>query len=303
MNQLLSKNACLGLWAPASPCDPEIVQRGVTYLQSLGYRTKAPRDPSAAWGNPLHLFSSDTPIDRINSLYALFEDPEVEAVISVRGGYGTMEILPLLDFKRLSKNIKPLVGISDVTVLLNSLGLQTDIRTVHGAVFPNGFAKAATVDNSRESCTQLLDLLTAPQKRTWTCNRTLNQNVAARGRAIGGNLAMLAAIAGTRWEPVYDDGILFIEEIGERPYRIHRELLQLKLAGSLDKLRGVVVGELVDCPTPAGSTIDSEQVFCDIFAGAQYPVLLGAPFGHGERNFPFVVGESVEILGTQVVLG
>jgi muramoyltetrapeptide carboxypeptidase len=302
MNQIIMQNKCLGIWAPASPCDPEIVKRGIEYLHALGFKTKLAHDPSAAWGKVLHLFSSDTPDNRVQALYRLYEDPQVDAVLSVRGGYGTMELLPILDFERLSKDSKPIVGISDITVLLNTLYQRSDIHALHGAVFPNGFAKALTVDNSRFSSEQLLANLFTSQKRSWeNLTQISGSNDSAKGIAIGGNLSMLAAVAGTPWEPIYEDQILFIEDIGEKQHRIHRMLTQLKLAGSLDNLSAVVIGEFVDCPLSANSTVTINEVFKDIFKEYSYPVLTGAPFGHGELNLPFRIGETVKIEKDQVL--
>ena len=189
-----------------------------------------------------------------------------------------------------------------MTPFLNTLYRYTEIPAIHGPVFPNGYAKAQEIEQSRESCQALFNFLATPSERTWAGTRLLCGAGDVEGKAMGGNITMLASVAGTPWEPFYDDHILFIEEIGEKPYRLHRLLMQLKLSGALSSVSGVVIGEMVDCAAPSGSTVTVEDVFRDIFTDFGYPVVMGAPFGHGEYNLPFRYGENVFIREDSVVL-
>ena len=297
-----NSDKCLGVIALASPIDPAIFQRGLDFLHAQGFKTKVAGDPGAAWQKSSYLFSSAPVSERIHHLYQLFEDPTVEAILLVRGGYGSLELLSGIDFARLSKNPKPFVGISDLTPFLNTLYRYTEIPAIHGCVFPNGYAKAETVAQSKESTQALFSFLAKPAERKWTGTRLLCGAGDVEGKAMGGNITMLASVAGTPWEPFYDDHILLIEEIGEKPYRLHRLLMQLKLSGALSNVTGVVIGEMVDCAAPAGSTVTVEDVFRDIFAEFGYPVVMGAPFGHGEYNLPFRYGEKVVIGEDSVIL-
>lgn len=286
----------VGVIAPASPCDPEVLRRGVAYLESVGYKTRVALDPSAGWSEVKHLFSSDLPQRRVDALYQLFEDSEVKAILSVRGGYGTMELLPLIDFDRLAKNPKPFVGISDITVLLNALSQRTNVPALHGVVFPQGFSRAAEDESARKSCEDLFSVLAGRRESQWRGDiRHVCGASEASGAIVGGNLSMLSAIAGTPWEPVYDDQLLFIEDIGEKPFRIHRKLMQLKLAGALENLRGVVCGEFINCQRSDEKSPDLEAVLIDIFSQYGYPVVVNAPFGHGEYNLSFRLGSTATI--------
>ena len=291
----VKKGDTLGIIAPASPCDPEFVNSGLAYLHAEGFQTRVVLDPAAAWKETKHLFSSDTPQARVNALYQLFEDPQVKAILSVRGGYGSMELLPLIDFERLSKNPKPFVGLSDITVLLNMISQRTDISAIHGVVFPKGFAKASLDEHAKKSCDDLFALLGGRRESKWSGLAHLCGAKEAEGTIVGGNLSMLAAVSGTPWEPIYDDQVLFIEDISERPYQIHRKLFQLKLSGVLDNLKGVVVGEFVNCDKTEPDSPGVPDVLRDIFSVFPYPVVTGAPFGHGNQNFSFRIGAVARI--------
>lgn len=294
----------LGVIAPASPCDPEIFKVGIAWLENSGFRLRVALDPVAAWATPRHLFSSDTPQARVDALYELFEDSEVKAIICVRGGYGAMEMLPLLDLARLSRYAKPFVGISDVTVLLNLFAQRTAIPAIHGASFGAGFSKADHNESAEKSCRDLFDLLSGLSETVWGDNiRYLVGEADFQGPIVGGNLSMLCAITGTSFAPEYDNQVLFLEEVGEKPYRIHRLLLQLKLAGHLKNLKGVVIGELLNCATPESSAMTLDDVVRDIFADAPYPVVAGAPFGHGPLNLSFRIGSTVSVSAGQIKFG
>lgn len=290
----IKPGALLGILAPSSPCDPQIVIDGLDWIHQAGFRTRVAGDPSAAWTQARHLFSSDTPQARLAALYDLFEDPEVDAIICVRGGYGAMELLPLLDLGPVSRNPKPFIGISDVTVLLNLFAQRTAVPVIHGPVFGAGFSKASTDSLARLSCQDLFELLGGRAAGAWQENLCLLRGEDSfEGPVMGGNLSMLAALCGTPWAPVYDGQVLFFEDVGERPYRLHRLLTQLKLAGSLDQLKGVVVGELLNCAPPESTSTGTDEVLRDIFAEFSYPVVTGAPFGHGSLNRAFVIGQQV----------
>lgn len=291
----LKKGDTLGVIAPASPCDPEFFNLGLAYLHTTGFETRVAIDPAAAWKESKHLFSSDTPEARVNALYQLFEDPKVKAILSVRGGYGAMELLPLIDFERLSKNPKPFVGLSDLTVLLNMISQRTDIPAIRGVVFPKGFAKASIDDEAKKSCDDLFALLGGRREGRWGGLTHLCGAKDGEGTIVGGNLSMLAAVSGTPWEPIYDDQMLFIEDVGERPYQIHRKLFQLKLSGVLDNLKGVIVGEFVNCEKTEPDSPGVPEVLHDIFSSFQYPVVTGAPYGHGNKNLSFRLGAVARI--------
>jgi muramoyltetrapeptide carboxypeptidase len=292
----------IGVMAPASPIDPIVFEKGLDWLRTQGFAVHVSGEPAGEWQTGRYAFSSASPEQRVQYLYELLEDSNICAIFSTRGGYGAMEMLPLLDYERIARNPKPFVGISDVTVLLTALYQFTGVPAIHGAVFPSGFARANESSEALASCKALFELLWDPKPRIWGDLEIVREGARTEARIMGGNLCMLSAVHGTPWAPSFDDHILFIEEIGEKSHRLHRMLYQLKLSGAFERLAGVVVGQLVDCDLSRNSPITARDVIIDIFREGDYPILMNAPFGHGERNLPFRLGERAQIDGNRLVI-
>lgn len=218
------------------------------------------------------LFSVDNAKNRIANIAKI---KDVEFVLSSRGGYSAMEILPQL---KEVPNL-PFVGYSDFTAFLNQAE-RLNFKAIHGTSFGN----FTTITNEQiDSFTQLLQLIETNQI---TYHNLIHMYGAkeAEGYVFGGNLSVLTSLLGTPYFPKFKDKILFIEEIGERPYKIHRMLKQLEFAKVLSKVSGVVIGDCKNCTHDFPPTI--EDVFKDIFGKAKYPVYGGLSAGHSKLNLP-----------------
>jgi muramoyltetrapeptide carboxypeptidase len=225
---------------------------------------------------------------RADELNRLIADPDVRAVLLARGGYGIMRILELLDAGALRRDPKPIVGFSDATALLFWALRVAGLRGIHGPVV------AQLGDLPAEDTARLVDLLEGrPAARlpgallpTGACGRGR-----VEGRLLGGNLTLLARLVGTRYAPALSGAVLFVEEVGERPYAIDRYFTQLALSGALDGARAALVGSLTRCvekviaPEP-----DAAQVVDERLRAFAIPGLTGAPFGHGDRNLALPFG-------------
>ena len=279
----------IGVIATSSACDKARFDRGVAFFKECGFRVKTVLDPSKMYGRNNHLFSSDSAKARAKALSDLFADDSVKVIIAARGAYGAAELLPLLDFKKLARTPKIFCGFSDATILLSALN-SAGIVSVHGPMVSGAFAEDEKNLAARTSAAALLALLSGEVINPFKENELfeIKPGNGKVGWLTGGNLSVFAALLGTPWEPKLDGALLFLEESGEKPYRIHRHLLSLKLAGKLDKLVGVVIGGLDGCVHTAGP--NAIEVIKDIFEDFKYPVYAGLPAGHEPFNLPVPFG-------------
>ncbi|RMD83947.1 MAG: LD-carboxypeptidase [Candidatus Dadabacteria bacterium] len=289
----LSKGDRIGVVFPTSPCDPSLLNHGVERLRSLGFEPVLIGE-SYGCSEPRHLFSGASPSERASDLMKAFKDPSIKAIFCARGAFGSMEILPLLDFRVIRENKKALVGFSDITPLLLAISEKSGLVTVHGPMISGGFANSSCPESSR-SVEELISLLCGTTKNPFEGVKLerISPATASEGVLMGGSLTMISSIMGTPWEPEFAGKILFLEDVGEKPYRIYRMLLQLELAGKLDIVSGVVLGSFTDCTHHSGPTV--EDVFKHVFAGKEYPVLIGASFGHCPLNLAVPLGVTARL--------
>lgn len=263
--------------APAGPVPREALAAG---LARLGDRYRLDYT-DALYTREGYLAGSDE--RRAAELNAALQHPELRAVFCARGGYGLTRILPALA----PASPKLVIGFSDVTAL-HAACLARGYAGVHGPTLTHlGVLSPAHTD-------ELLALLESPSPPApWTGLAALAPG-RATGRAVGGNLELIAALVGTPWAFPLEGNVLFVEEVGERPYRIDRSLTQLEHAGAR-RLAALVVGELLRCNEPDGSGPTAAEVLAERARRWGVPTLAGAPFGHGELNRPFPIGARVTV--------
>ena len=239
--------------------------------------------------------------DRASDLNAMFADPGVDAIHCVRGGWGAARLLPLLDWTTIARNPKILVGYSDITALLLSIHARTGLVTFHGPVGAstwNAFnmawmkkvlwnAEAAAFANAKEAN----DTLVPVKNRT----RVITPG-RARGRLLGGNLTVFTTIIGSGFLPDFRDCILFLEDVEEAPYSLDRMFTQLKLAGILGQVRGVVWGTCDGCSPGEGfGSLTIPDILDDHVKALGVPAYSGAMIGHVDRQFTLPLGVQVEL--------
>ncbi len=282
----LRRGATIGVCATSGPVDAERLEKGVAWLEAEGFRVRCAEHALARHG---YLAGDDGA--RGADLLALVRDPDVEAVLVARGGYGVTRLLSGLDPRPFRRSRKPIVGYSDATALLLWLSRRAGLGALHGPMLER--ADAASGARAR-----LLALLAGER------GERLSGEPLAAGRVraplVGGNLSMLCASLGTPWELDTRGAILFFEEVNEEPYRIDRMLVQLRDAGKLSACSGVAVGALVRCESsryPAPSACD---VLRELLPRAvSGPVVVGLPFGHVADNRALGVGARAELDGSK----
>ncbi len=299
----LKKGDVIGIVAPASPpSSTEKIFKGAEYLERLGYRVKIGRNVEKVYG-----YLAGTDHERANDLNEMFADTDVKAIIAVRGGYGTPRILPLLKYNVIKKNPKILVGYSDLTALQLAIYRKTGLVTFSGPMV--GVEMFKGIDPFTEehfwrclTSTQKLGAFVNPDSRALS---TLVQGKAT-GTLLGGNLSLIAAIAGSPYLPSFKRSLLFIEEIEEETYRFDRLMNQLRLTGILKDTNGVIMGELTDVKTSDTTKpfLTIAQVMNDYLGELKKPVVTGLVYGHVPRKLtvPMGVRAAVDTKKEQLVV-
>ncbi len=226
---------------------------------------------------------------RAGELVRALADPSLEAIFCARGGYGLMRILDRLDAAAFARAPKLVVGFSDV-MALHAWAYRAGVASLHAPVMTQlGRLPADDAAALFAACES-----PAPPPPL-TGLRTIHRGAPVEGPIVGGNIEMISRLVGTPWALPLAGAVLLLEEIGERPYRIDRQLTQLRLAGALEGLAGVVLGDLVECAEKDGSAPDAEAVLAERLAGRGIPVVAGAPVGHGTRNRALPHGARVRL--------
>ena len=276
--------------APASPFQSADLSAGVQLLESWGYRVRMRDDIEDR-----QLYLAGTPERRAAELHEAWLDDEAKAVLPVRGGYGLTTVLPLLDPEIFIAQPKVLVGCSDLTALLNWLVTTGQTTCFHGPMV-GGLGRG----KDQEGAARLRAILSGEQAPAELASQLSDAHqwcVApgiGRGRAVGGSLSLLAATCGTPHQLDTEGAVVFLEDVGERPYRIDRLLTQVQQAGLFDSVQAVVFGDFVDCDEPSGA-IGFRDAIDRVFRRIPVPVLMGLPFGHGCPNMTFPLGVRVEV--------
>jgi muramoyltetrapeptide carboxypeptidase len=271
----------VGVVAPAAAVDRGPLERGIGVLASMGYRVKV--SPHALDRAGI-LAGIDR--ERAAELAAFFADPEVKAIFAARGGYGCGRLLPLIDFATLARTPKIFLGFSDETFLLNALVNKSSMACFHGPMVAMDFARGP----SRRALDHLTHLLSGQTRNFELAARDVIRPGTAEGELIGGCLSVVVAMLATPWQPDFDGRILFLEDTGEKAYRIDRMLVQLRQAGVFERVAGVVFGAIrpLEGSAPEGTLIT--EFVADQTAGLKCPVLFGIEAGHGTENMTLPFG-------------
>ncbi|MEM1440989.1 MAG: LD-carboxypeptidase [Verrucomicrobiota bacterium] len=278
----------LAIVAPSGPFDVEAFRAGVEWLEQRYEITHSPE----IFSREGYFAGSDS--QRLRDLQHAIHDPTVDAILCARGGYGATRLLPQLELNEIAAANKLIVGFSDITAL-HSLWAKAGVRSLHA---PMVAALGRASESVREQWTLALEQ--PDSSLHWKLEAFPGASTTkAEGPLLGGNLAVLGALNGTPYAPPLDGAILFLEDVGERPYRIDRMLTTLSQAGWFDRVAGLVLGAFTEGePGPDGVSI--EEVMHRQFDGANFPVLTGFSAGHIDENVPLPFGATARIEGDEL---
>jgi muramoyltetrapeptide carboxypeptidase len=292
---ILRQGDTVGIIAPSGPVSRDQFVAGAARLRELGFN---PVFSESIFNRDL--FFAGGVRRRVDELHEMFRLPEVKAVICARGGYGSNYLLPHLDLPLIARNPKILCGYSDVTTLLTYLHDAIGLVGFHGPMLAKDFAAQNGIDFASFSSA-------TTGQHQWSVTSTESPGVTAllpgdaEGKLYGGCLSLLVASIGTPYEIQTADSILFVEDLGEWPYRIDRMLMHLRYAGKLEKVRGIVFGEMIDCAPAANSGYTLQEVIRRSLAELNIPVAFGLRSGHvsaGNITLPIGVRARLTVADT-----
>ncbi len=283
----LKRGDKIGILAPASSFNRAGFEAGCERLRQMGYK---PVYSETIFDRDLYFAGSTE--RRARELEEMLGRSDIAALICARGGYGSNYLLERVDFQKFADHPKILLGCSDITTLLTAITDRTGLVTFHGPMVARDIAAPDGMDVA-----------------SWTNGLTggASWNVAtdgvevlrsghAQGRLYGGCLSMLVASLGTDFEIQTDNALLFLEDIGEKPYRIDRMLMQLRLAGKLERVRGIIFGEMLGCAAPAEQGYTLQQVIMRVLKDFKGPIVYGLKSGHvTSGNITLPIGVQAEL--------
>jgi muramoyltetrapeptide carboxypeptidase len=282
----LRKGDKVGLIAPASSFSREGFLKGCDRVRQMGYEPVYEQDIFER-----DIYFAGAAERRTRELQSYWQRDDLAALVCVRGGYGSNYLLEKLDFDLIAERPKILVGCSDITSLLTAITDRTGLVTFHGPMAAKDIA-----DGTLDLSSWINALHGAAHWNVPTAGVEVLRAGKVRGQLYGGCLSMLVASLGTPFEIQTEGTILFIEDIAEKPFRIDRMLMQLRLAGKLDGVRGFVFGEMLDCLPPKGETYTLQQVILRVLAPYNVPIIYGLQSGHvTSGNITLPIGVQAEL--------
>jgi muramoyltetrapeptide carboxypeptidase len=291
----LRKGDTVGLVAPAGFITESQLERSIGHLEMLGFRVVYNERIFARHG----YFAGDD-ATRARDLESMFADPVVKGIFCVRGGYGSIRIIPYLDFEVIRDNPKALIGFSDITALSYVLFVKTGLVTFHGVTAATSFNEYTTENFRRVLVDPSLpaELYPADEERTENEYKLMViRGGRATGRLVGGNLSIMVSMLGTPYDIDMSGKLVFIEEVREEPYRIDRMLTQMRKAGKFTNAAGIVLGVFRDCEAreEESNGFSLMEVLYDRLYDLEIPVIYGMSFGHIVNKLTFPVGINTEL--------
>lgn len=282
----LNSGDAITIIAPAGKVLPHELASGVQAITDAGFSVALSKH---LYSNS-HAYLSATDSERLEDMQAALDAPSVRAIFCARGGYGTTRIIDQLNWDAFQQNPKWIVGFSDITALHSTLA-EMGYESIHGTM-PKLISSIGDV-----SFQSLLRVIQGKPYEIAADYSELNKAGEANGVTIGGNLALLVDAIGTRSDIDFSNRILVLEEIGEYIYRIDRMLHQLKRAGKLASLKGLVIGQMSDVMETTrlfGESI--EEIITNVVGEYHYPVAFQFPIGHGQPNFAWRHGSEMSLV-------
>lgn len=284
----LQKGDTIGITCPAGYMSAAKAKTCITVLQQWGYEVLVGK----TLGSKSKTYFSGTDEERLNEFQAMLDAPEVKAILCGRGGYGVGRIIDQLDFTAFKKNPKWIIGFSDISIFHAHINRNFKIATLHSSM-----ASAFNDGGYKNKYVQSIKAALEGKKANYSCKtHRLNKTGKATAELIGGNLALITHLIGTKSDYQTKGKILFLEDIGEQHYNIDRMMHQLKRSGKLNDLAGLIIGgftDMQDTERPFGKKV--YNIIHELISEYKYPICFGFPVSHDKENLALKVGASYQL--------
>ncbi|MCK5066566.1 MAG: LD-carboxypeptidase [Bacteroidales bacterium] len=279
----LSKGDLIGLVTPGSSVSQEELADCISKLEGLGFRTTYNDTVLSEYG-----YFAGPDQERADELMEMFAREDVDGIWCVRGGYGSIRILDLLDYEKIGQNPKVLIGYSDITAIITSVFQETGLVTFHGPVGTSDFNRF-----SKKSIRKVVMEPGEQYKYPYNREKETRENPEydrytitggeAEGELIGGNISVLDSIIGTRFEPNFENKLVYLEDVGEKTYRVDKMVYHLLSGTNLKRAAGIVMGAFDECNINEEPTLSLRTALDDLLKPLGIPVSYGLSFGHIKR--------------------
>ncbi|SDM07163.1 S66 peptidase family protein [Chryseobacterium taihuense] len=291
----LKKGDKIAIISPAGSVEPAQLEKGLEMIKSKGYEPVLGENLYTKFSNGYNYAGTES--ERLKDINWALNDSEISAIWTSRGGYGCQHLLEGLNLKEFAKNPKWYIGYSDNTVIQSYL-LKKGFVSIHGQTI-----KTSSFGVTTESYDLIFDILKGKKPKYSLKSHQLDRKGNIEGELIGGNLALIYALLGTKYSFDFNDKILFIEEIGEKFYALDRMMMSLELAGVFKKIKGLIIGGM----TNMGDEKDNSQyeesydefafkLISDRISKYDFPVVFGFPNGHIKDNRPLIIGSEIKMM-------
>ena len=287
----LSAGDTIGLIAPSSSITDAKLEKAIGNMESLGLKVKLGKYVKEVNG-----YLAGTDAQRLEDLHSMFADDSVDGIWCIRGGYGATRILPKINFKLIKKNPKVFIGYSDITAFTQAIFQETGLICFHGPVASSTFSdytvkhlKAILMEPTPTHTFEYAEDNDSNEDKSYRTE--VIRSGRATGELVGGNLTLLASMVGTKFHWDVKNKLVFIEDIGEKPYRIDRMLTQLLQTSNFEKAAGVILGVFEDCEADSDDrSLTLMETLKGQFEPLGIPVIYGLSFGHIKNHFVMPLG-------------
>ena len=286
MMRSINRKSAVGIISPAWIPKEDRMKKGLQYLEDKGFKIKKGKNLGEEYG-----YFAGTDGQRLADIHDMFTDPEVDMIVCARGGWGGLRLIDKLDYELIKINAKLFVGYSDITTLQLALWAKTGLSSLSGPMVGVEMGKGILPFTEKHFLGQIFNEDPVYEFNFRETDAIVFKPGRAAGTLLGGCLSLVSHLIGTPYSPDYSGAILFLEDVGEKPYKIDRYLAHLKQAGILNQINGLILGDFIDCEADEDEiSFKVDEILDDYFAGANYPVLRNFPYGHGDLKFSMPVG-------------
>lgn len=286
MIRKIKKDGTIGIISPAWIPNEDRMKTGLGYLEQKGYKIKKGKNLGQTYG-----YFAGTDAQRLSDIHDMFTDQDVDMIISARGGWGGLRLIDKLDYDLIQKNAKIFVGYSDITTLQLALWAKTGLPSLSGPMAGVEMGKGILPFTEQHFFGQIHNDNPVYEFDYRETETSVVNSGRTEGILLGGCLSLVSHLIGTPYSPDYSGTILFLEDVGEKPYKIDRYLAHLKQSGVFDQINGLILGDFIDCEADTDEvSFKLDDILDDYVSDVSCPVIRDFPYGHGDFKFTMPVG-------------